>query len=369
MKASFKYLAAMVPAFITGWFLSSKESGWNATTTVDRHELATSAVSASGFSGGVEITSPGPASGWCDVGKFLDISNLLRELSAFGLPRKYVEDVIIAECNRLYFNGDSGESRGSLSKQRESAIESALGSSGGQADLMIGSPYVPDADLLRAIGPARRLWIYTMSHVRDQKIQAIKDQANGFPTAGDLAAVSAVEDEYWSTLSTMITDSELRSLKIASMQASPEFSGMYSRLNLDPRELSLAFDYLMAVKSARASGNDSNGEEELASRLRSGLGDVRYNEFMGMSDPVYSEVTALQRRFGLPADLVDQVIGLRNEALMGLVRVDMSKVDPAQMNEFYAQRHVYYRDKLKVLLGDQAYEAYMGSGANVSWVP
>ena len=344
-------------------------------------------------------TSLAPADGvfqW----SVLDSTNysiFIENLQQIGCPQQTIDDIVVAEINRLYamkmataqervaspqhywqpqnsWSKQLEELQTRLAKEKNLVLKQLLGIS--MEDYFRGGflPFQSRNELLAFLPEAKRKALISLQVKYRDLESKIYSSAHGLITGEDQAALSALERQRTAELDALLTTEEKLEY---SLRNSPTADSLRQSLaTFQPSEAEFRAIYQAQIvfeESARAihdtnsSGTSVDPEKEFASQLKSALGDQRYAEYQRSQNQDFKLLLRVVDRFGLPEDVAGQIFNLKQEAELQREQVlTNADFDSDQKTTFLQDLHDQTASALSGMMGDSAYSAYRDYSG--SWI-
>ena len=304
-------------------------------------------------------------------------TEFIQQLRAGGCPESFIEDIVIAEINKdtarviiPYLQSSNSiapfsvESKiSAIRAHRISTLTRLMGPVIVETDVLIGLPYVEQREEITNCEPI----VSVILRRKAAKLKEIQAQTHGFITQEDRMLMEAAEQEAILELQQVLTPEQYRNYEIDLFRQSDFGSELVESFGATNEELDAIDSYRKAQAGLDSAPNRDVAQEQNQAVLKSKLGIARANEFMQHIDPAYREATAFSKRFGLDPTAVDQIIQLRNAAMLTSVQINQPQFDPQQSGTISGYANQAVRDSLTQILGARAAEIYIRDAKYANW--
>ena len=211
----------------------------------------------------------------------------------------------------------------------------------------------------------------------DEIAAEVRSKAGGLLLPEEREALELLERERRKDIASVLTPTELEQFDLLN---SPEARALRNRLvGFAPTEQEFRKVFLLQREFDEKFARPNSGgldaakrseslvaEQELETRLRAALGDMRFAEYRRQNDSGYRMAVRIAERFGLPAQRAAEVYTLAQEVQLQLQILRSDRVlAPEAALQSLATLHRETNEKLGALLGAEGAEAYQqtSSGA------
>jgi hypothetical protein len=322
----------------------------------------------------------------------------IANLRSVGCPRETIEDIVLADINKLYgrklaesrTGGGAGhywegrahrvaggpDRQSELIKEKNALIKELLG-----IDLEAASraadPSSRAADERVAFLPeAQRQSVRAWENKYDGLRRQIYANAKGALMPEDRAALAAIEKQKAAEFNGILTPEQrfeydvrtspsadmLRNQLDAIQPNEQEFRSLYqAQAALDAKLASLPGDADDGGKAAGDAG--AAARQEYDAQIKTILGDERYAQYQLSQNPDYGALARLTDRYGLDADVAGQVLSLKDQVQAQAQQLSTNTdLVPEQRQAALQAIQAQAQSALTGLLGQQAMNAYKDQG-------
>ncbi len=302
-----------------------------------------------------------------------------RLLVADALREKYLE-----KQRELIGSGDPQEFWKTAASATDREKQAALRKLAREQEDLLREIFGPDAEaaaenerLARIYGPLPEEKLAKIDRIHSDyggMAEDVRSRSGGLLLPADREALEWIERERRKDVAEILTPEEL---EFYDLQVSPTARTLRARLaTFGPTEqefralfrLQREFDERFGAATGGVDesrrGERAAAETELEGKIRTALGEARYEEYRRQQDPGYRTVARIAERFGLPPKRADEVMAFARSAQARLQTLrDDKAATPEAVRQALAAIGREASERLTALLGAEGVELYrMTSG-------